>query len=693
MASQKIIAGGAAVLAVLLLYAASPMGLERLEFMFYDRMIARQTAWQASSTPVIVAIDDYSLRAVGQWPWPRYLWADIINELRRGGAAVIVLDTLISERDSSSPRLITNYMKLHKDIDVKFEGLPRELWDYDALLAAAVRDAPVVLAAFADNESDAYVPESAKVRVAERVSSDPHFARKLYNTESAVFPLPMLRITAPLGVMNVERDMDGILRKIPLVTAVSGKIYPTLSLRALMSMLGTEELTLGVGPRGLEYVQVKSYTIPTEPDGMMRIPFIGPKRTYEYVSAVNVLRGNVPSGFLTGRVVFIGSSAPALLNLHSTPLDTDYPAIEAHATAFDAMLRGNSITRPVNASLIQAAAIIAIGVISTLMFGFVRPVVYLPAGVALIAAAIIASRALFATGTYISPVYMVTAVIVLAIVILLVRSKEEEAQILRMTVSLAEEKARQAKEQAELDTARRIQENSLPHNFPPFENFSSIEAYASMTPAMNVGGDFYDCFPVGPGRLAVVMGDVSGKGIPAAMFMMAAKTVIKNQALLGGSPHGILTAANELLCQDNDAGMFVTAFIGIYDSGKKVLEYANAGHNPPLLMRDGVFLPVKESIALGAVEDIEYETETIPLGEGDTVVFYTDGVTEMMNKRRELFGEGRLVKLLREISERVESGGVGARSVVEEISKEVLIFAGDAAPSDDVTILALRRLR
>jgi serine phosphatase RsbU (regulator of sigma subunit)/CHASE2 domain-containing sensor protein len=689
---QKTYAGIIAMLATLLLYALSPQTITRLELALYDAALPLRASKAPSDVPVIIDIDEYTLETVRQWPWPRYLVADLTTALKREGVAAIAFDVMFSERDNSSPSEITDYLERRKGVDVKFEGLPGELWNYDALLASALRVAPVVLAVYAGGNISSDIPDT--VRIMERRSpgapDGDAYTEKIPNMSGAVLPLPEFR-SADLGVINIEPDMDGIIRKIPLIVAVQGKIYPTLSLRTLLTALNTENMTLGLGVHGLEYIKAGSYTIPTAPDGTMLIPFIGPQWTYEYVSAADALLGNLAPGSLEGRVAFVGSSARGLVDLHPTPLDPVCPGVETHAAVFDAIVTGNVITKPVRASFIQAVMIIAAGIISAWLFGFARPMVYVPAAAAFMTAIVAASSALFANGVYISPVYALITVVDEAAVLLLVRFRQEEVQKLLMAAVLADERARRAKEQADLDTARRIQESALTRDFPPYENFTEVEVYASMKPAQNVGGDFYDCFPVRPGRLAIVIADVSGKGIPAALFMMAAKAVIKNQALLGDSPNEILTAANDIICRENDAGMFVTAFVGIYDAELETLEYANAGHNPPVLLRDGAkFIPVERNFVLGGFEGLKYEPEAIHFGESDAIVLYTDGVTEMMNCRAELFGDNRLIKLLDEIPTKKRREDLKSRDIVEAIAAEVEIFADGAAPSDDVTILALR---
>jgi sigma-B regulation protein RsbU (phosphoserine phosphatase) len=255
---------------------------------------------------------------------------------------------------------------------------------------------------------------------------------------------------------------------------------------------------------------------------------------------------------------------------------------------------------------------------------------------------------------------------------------------------LAEETARRERAQSELDMARTIQEGVLPKEFPPFRDFLGAEVFASMNPAKDVGGDFYDFFIVGGNNIAVAIADTSGKGVPAALFMMVARTLIKNRALSGDEPHELLENVNRQLCRDNEAGMFVTAFIGIFDTKLKTLKYANAGHNPPIILRGGQaeWLPVKPGMALGWTDNIKFAAQETEFGDEDLLLLYTDGVTEAMNDSGEMFDEKRLMKLMTGIAR----GGaeMSAKDVVEAVNAAVRNFAGSAEQTDDVTVLALR---
>ncbi|MDR1663860.1 MAG: SpoIIE family protein phosphatase [Clostridiales bacterium] len=239
---------------------------------------------------------------------------------------------------------------------------------------------------------------------------------------------------------------------------------------------------------------------------------------------------------------------------------------------------------------------------------------------------------------------------------------------------------------AELNVATRIQAGMLPCIFPPFPDRGEFDIFATMRPAKEVGGDFYDFFLVDDNTLAVVMADVSGKGVPAALFMVIAKTLIKNNAQYGKRPAEVFTAVNNMLCENNDEGMFVTAFMGYLDIRSGLLTYVNAGHNPPLVRSAGgsfEYLRSKPSFFLAGMENSKYREYEITLARGDEIFLYTDGVTEAMDKDFQQFTEQRLYDAL-------NGHGAGQiREMLAGVQGEIDAFAGTAEQSDDITMLAL----
>ena len=239
----------------------------------------------------------------------------------------------------------------------------------------------------------------------------------------------------------------------------------------------------------------------------------------------------------------------------------------------------------------------------------------------------------------------------------------------------------------ELEFAREIQYSSLPSIFPPYPQHKEFDIYASMDTAKEVGGDFYDFYFVGQNRLAFVVADVSGKGIPAAMFMMRARAVIKALAETGESVDEVFRDANDTLCQGNERGMFVTVWLGILDLVTGKLDYANGGHTPPRLLHtdgSGEWLKKKSGIMLGSVEDVPYRPQTCQLQPGDTVYIYTDGVPESNSAKGEFYGEERLEKALN------SSSGLDPVALCLKIKEDLEAFAEGAEQFDDITMLALR---
>lgn len=243
-----------------------------------------------------------------------------------------------------------------------------------------------------------------------------------------------------------------------------------------------------------------------------------------------------------------------------------------------------------------------------------------------------------------------------------------------------------ARIESELDLANNIQAHMLPTIFPPYPDCEEIQLYASMSPAKEVGGDFYDFFMLDDRNIAFIVADVSGKGVPAALFMVIAKTLIKNETNMGCEPAEIFTKVNHMLCEGNDYNMFVTAWLGILNTETGVLKYANAGHNAPLIRKgDGryEYLKTKHGFVLAGMDGIRYNQCELQMEPGDRIFVYTDGVTEAANSQDELFGEERLQAYLNEhITDDVESTVTGLKS-------EIFRFADEREQFDDITMLLL----
>ena len=261
-----------------------------------------------------------------------------------------------------------------------------------------------------------------------------------------------------------------------------------------------------------------------------------------------------------------------------------------------------------------------------------------------------------------------------------------EQRVIERTEELRRTVAEKERISSELRIASEIQKSILPRTFPPFPDREDFEIYAETIPAREMGGDFYDFFLIDADHLGFVIADVSDKGMPAAIFMAVSRTLIKATALTGLAPGECLRHVNSLLCPDNDSAMFVTVFYGILDTKTGEVEYSNAGHNLPYLLRiSGEIEMVRGTggMALGVMEGITFETKRVVLRSSDALFLYTDGITEALDPEGHLFSDERLRTFLREVT------GLPPTNILRRAVAEVRAFSAGAPQSDDISALAL----
>jgi sigma-B regulation protein RsbU (phosphoserine phosphatase) len=255
------------------------------------------------------------------------------------------------------------------------------------------------------------------------------------------------------------------------------------------------------------------------------------------------------------------------------------------------------------------------------------------------------------------------------------QSQEEHSQLESLKTDLA--------------VASEIQQAILPRIFPPFpENERELDLAATMTPAKDVGGDFYDFFRIDEDHIGLVMADVSGKGIPAAIFMAVSRTLIRTIALQGFGPGECLTKSNDLLSKESIDSMFVTVFYAIYNIRTGEIEYCNGGHNAPYILKANgsvEMMPLSTNCMVGAIDGWEFKSDKSQLAVGDTLIMFTDGVNEAFNTDFQEYGEERMEQLLSQQS------GKDCRALIDAQMNDVKLYAGEAPQSDDITIMALKR--
>ena len=426
---SHIISGLSCAIIVSSFYISNIPFLRRIDDKIYDTLLPLRAQSKPSNISAIIDIDEESLATYGQWPWSRYLVADLIKSLKSYNVAVIGTDVMFAEPDNTSPKQIAANLTRDKNTSINFDGLPKELFDYDKLIAHEIRNAPIVLGAYArfsGQLTEKSLPPT--VNIIEISNSDIDWRKYLQHATNATMPLPEFSANAPIGLINVSKDDDGIVRQIPLLIRINNIIYPSLALRSLMLAMDTKNLIVKISQDGLESIKIGDFVTPTTRDGAIMVPFIGGHKTYQYYSAKDILQHKIPPQKLDGKIAFIGTSAVGLSDIISIPLDPFYPGVEVHAAIIDTIINQNAIVVPPWIPGVQIILIFIACMISTIIFGKLKSWIYIPTAAAMVAGAIYFSRYLFADGIFLSPLYAIISIAILGIYFIFLRFWGEEKQ-------------------------------------------------------------------------------------------------------------------------------------------------------------------------------------------------------------------------------------------------------------------------
>ncbi len=408
--------------------------LKQLDAEIYDFFLTQQADNTPHPVPVILDIDEESLRQYGQWPWSRYRLALLTSTLLEYGALSVALDIVLAESDRTSPVLMQEALRSELGVEMDFVNLPEGLLDNDLLFAENLVDRPIVLGAYLRaGEAGAFTEEEGALFNANVPSSVEFMSENglpastyLDKPTGVTMPLPVLANNSNLAFFNVDMDSDGVVRSSQLVASIGDRYFPSLSVKALMLALGQNNLRLNSGEHGLESIVIGPYAVPLSPNGKMNIPYQGPSRTFPYISAADLLNGEVDPADVQGRIVFIGTSAPGLLDIRATPLDKFFPGVEVHANIVDAIISQDFIITPNWTFELQMALFILNGIICTLIFANVRSIYSIVTMLALSSAYFFTSWYFFTQGYFVSPLWQILLVFLLTLFIMALRFWWEE---------------------------------------------------------------------------------------------------------------------------------------------------------------------------------------------------------------------------------------------------------------------------
>lgn len=639
-------------------------------------------SWQSASprdlseTDVrIVLIDNESVELVGSWPWSRYYLARLTEELATRKAKVIAFDILFPEHDRIGPE---NFVSLYPELSPDAAAQVKALEPMDQLFGKVIGTAPVVLGHAGVSEAPAGQAPLADApnfgKVPETFDSWP--------MELAAIP-ELDDVALGNGLINFKPDSDGVIRSVPLVMRAGAKPRPGFALEIARNALQAESIVV----EGSK-VRLDGHSIPIDGHGRMRLHF-GRFPAGRIISAADVLgdsRHLKPDTF-EGKSVLIGISADGTSDIAATPIGAEEFGPLVQAQAVDAVLRGGWLERPGWAEPAEWAAAALLALLALLGAIFGKAYRFFVAAVFM--AVPIGSWLVFSNAKLLldpaRPLLVgIGALTGVALGLFALARIDRE----RLRETLVQERIVTAESEGELHAARAIQLAMVPPRSRLGSLDRRVEIDALLEPAKSVGGDFYDAMKIADDRIGFAIADVTGKGVPAALFMAMSKA-LTSAALsrMEADPVTMAEAINAELLKDNSEAMSVTMILGILDLKSGEVRIVCAGHEDPLLISaEGEVTRVRlEGGPPFSITEFPYPRETLTLRPGETLVLVTDGVTEAQNSQGALFGSDHILS-------GIQTKPSSAVEICEAIRAKVRDFEEGTEATDDLTVLAVRYL-
>jgi serine phosphatase RsbU (regulator of sigma subunit)/CheY-like chemotaxis protein len=668
-----------------------PPWTERVQSAWFDAYQVISPRHVASMPATIVEIDHKSLAALGQWPWPRPVLAQLIRDVNRHRPAAIGIDILMPEADGLSlERLLARTGNNDPTAASQLAALSAS----DQELAKTLASAPTVLAiAGSDSATGMLLRVTPFVVTDMTVRSEPSqpSAPPVPRYAGALTSLDQLdRAAVGHGFISVE-PAGGVIRRIPLAASVDGTLVPAFAIEMLRVAVGAPMLRMLTDGSSVLGIGVGKFVTPTEEDGAARV-YYSPHSTDRFISAIDVLDGKFDPQQIEQKLVLIGVTGVGMVEDKNTPLGLPMPGVEIHAQLLENLFDQTLLLRPAWASRAEALAFLLLGAL--LVYATPR---WSARNSALLAVVCVAALVLLGYVAFRLQRLVLDAALpgsgltLLFLTLLVVTLAEATRQRKALEQLVQREREQRARIAGELDAAKRVQIATLPRA-ELLRDDPRIDLAAAMVPAREVGGDLYDFFRLDNRHLFFLVGDVAGKGLSASIFMAVSKALCKSTILrTSGADIGELMAlANSEVSRDNPEMLFVTAFAGVLDLESGDLVYCNAGHENPYVASpaDGTVIRIEDGGGppLCAVDDFAYRGAERRIRAGELVCLVSDGVTEAVNPAGELYGGERV----RQFLQRVVTPDLTAGALVAALRADVDAFAAGAEVADDLTVMVLR---
>lgn len=669
-----------------LFHDITPLAKLRLaQFDHYQQLMPRG---RDNEPAIVVSIDSQSLARYGQWPWSRNLMAQLVQRIHAGEPLAVGIDMLFSEPDHYSPAVLSKRLPQLSAAELK------QIEEPDQIFAQALSAGPSVLAVVGVAKP---LPGSRQPHKPLPALNAANLAEQpIIRFPSALASRPQLEAAAAgEGLINASPDQlssttdRGVLRRVPSIAFIDQQPFLSMPLEMVRLALGADgQVSPSFDQHGMTRINIGGYSLPTQPDGEILL-HIGKASSHYHLSAADVLAGANPPDIFKDRFVLIGLNTTGLQDNVITPLGDQLPGVDIHAQVIESLLSNAALSRPHWMPKLELGILLVAGLLMIVTLSRLRPniAIFSFFGLVLVLLGsgylVFRQSLLLFDGTSIALLLSPIFIALLSHILIAADAQRRLAQS-----QLQESREMAARVSGELDAARRIQMGLLPEPAKLFAGENRFSVAALLEPARAVGGDYYDCFMLDQNRLCIAIGDVSGKGIPASLFMAIAKTLAgtltRSHADLGEA----MRLLERELDRNNPEFLFVTAFVGVIDVNSGQMEFACAGHDAPLLRRTGVTTRIDTEAISGpplcATGEYPFTTGHVQLEPGDLLCLFTDGVTEASNGDA-LFGGDRLHD---ELGRTINEPSLQAQ--VEALRDAVRRFEAGYPPVDDLTLLLAR---
>jgi serine phosphatase RsbU (regulator of sigma subunit)/CHASE2 domain-containing sensor protein len=683
-----------AALAVAVLLLVAGDALRQPLFDLYHRI---SPAPKPNPSVAVVVIDTPSLAALGGWPWSRYVMARLTERIAERGAQAIGFDFLFPETDRQAPSdFVRLYPELAPDAAVEVRRLP----SMDDIFAQVIGRTPTVLARAGvtggsfdalDKAAPAPFPPEARFQ-GPQPQAIPAYAGVTANLDV------LDGAAAGHGLANGPPDRDGMVRRVPLLGRAGGVLTPSLALDLVRVAEGDPPIRLEGDPHALTAIGIGRHRVPVQAGGQVLLRFTASppdakgeqQAAYPTFSAVDLLRqGGAPDAF-KGKIVLVGLAAAGTSDVVNTVRDGRTYGVFVQAQAVDAILRSAALIRPAWAAPVEWGVGLLLVIVSFLAVPRLPLGPVVAGALAETAAAFGASWLAFQHGWLVDPIPMLApgaANSAVMVAMLFVEGRRLQA---RLRTALEDQRLAAARISGELAAASEIQSGMLLPRADLARVCPAVEIDAALKPAKTVGGDLYDAFLFDDGRVCFLVGDVTGKGVPASLFMALSKALSRSLLMRPATPlQDAVEEINRELSRDNRQAMAVSLLVGVLRPADGDLQLVSAGHENPLVVdAEGRVRELKldGGPPLCVDETFPYPAEGHTLAPGEILVAFTDGLTEAQAPDGRLFDRESVLAAVGDAARAPTLAGM-----VDALIARVRAFEAGGEPSDDLTVLAVRR--